>query len=136
MPSHGVHTGVLAARVKRGAHCGVRVHIGAAFVYEATAPTHSVWQIEPRPDAAHRLLREAWSITPDVSTHVYRDQFGNLCRRLTMPAGRSLLRYDAEAEVPAVADATDVDAREVPPEQLPDDALPLRLAEPVLPRPT
>jgi transglutaminase-like putative cysteine protease len=101
----------------------VRVHIGAEFVYEASAPTHSVWQVEPRPDAEHRLVRERWTITPDVPTHVYRDHFGNLCRRLTMPAGPTLLRYDAHAEVPAVADVSGPDAVEVPPMHLPDDAL-------------
>ncbi|MCU1429967.1 MAG: Transglutaminase [Actinomycetia bacterium] len=101
----------------------MRVHVGSEFVYETAVPTHSVWQVEPRPDSEHRVLSEAWTITPDVPTHVYRDQFGNVCRRLTMPQGQCFLRYDAEAEVPGHADASDTDASEPRPEQLPDDVL-------------
>jgi transglutaminase-like putative cysteine protease len=101
----------------------VRVHVGSEFVYEASVPTHSVWQVEPRTDGEHRVVAEGWTITPELQTHVYRDGFGNMCRRLTMPEGRCFLRYDAEAEVPRDVDASDLDASEVRPDLLPDDAL-------------
>ena len=50
-------------------------------------------------------------------------RYGNVCDRLTLPSGRVLLRYDAHVEVPGVVDDCDKEARQVPVEALPDEAL-------------
>lgn len=51
------------------------------------------------------------------------DGFGNVCRRATIPEGASSLRYTALLEVPGTADPERLDATEVAPQDLPDEAL-------------
>ena len=77
----------------------MQVRVGCEFRYEATWPTPTVIQVQPRVDAEHRLLQETWETTPDIQSHLYSDFYGNQCRRLVMPAGEQVWRYDAIAEV-------------------------------------
>jgi len=53
----------------------------------------------------------------------YLDAYGNLCDRLVLPGGDTVLHYDAVAEVDGRPDETDEGAAQVPIEALPDDAL-------------
>ncbi len=101
----------------------MRVHVGCEFVQTAAAPVHAVIQVEPRPDLVGSIIRETWDDQTAELSSSYTDQFANLCRRLTLPAGTSVLRYDAHVEVERVHDDADLDAREVPADQLPNDAL-------------
>jgi transglutaminase-like putative cysteine protease len=101
----------------------VQVRVGCEFVHEVTAETHAIVQVEARPDGAFALFDERWTTEPDLGSHRFVDRFGNLCRRVTLPGGQSTLRYDALVDVPAVADPEDLDARELAPAELPDDAL-------------
>ena len=87
----------------------------------AAVPTHAVLQVEPRLDAGTLVTDEGWELP--VATTAYLDGFGNRCRRATLPAGTSTLRYRAVAEVSGQLDPEDSDASEIPPERLPDDAL-------------
>jgi transglutaminase-like putative cysteine protease len=101
----------------------MRVHVGCEFVYEAPAPTPTIWQVRPRADPGQRLTEEHWTAEPALPRTSYHDDFGNVCDRLTLPSGRSLVRYDAEVEVSGLADDVDVGARQIPVESLPDDAM-------------
>ncbi len=83
----------------------------------------SVWQVRPRPEGPHRLLEQTWSVAPAVAMTEYLDLFGNLCDRFSLPAGTSTVRYNALVEVPGTLDHADLDAPQVPVEDLPDDAL-------------
>ncbi|MGI4894967.1 MAG: transglutaminase-like domain-containing protein [Janthinobacterium lividum] len=60
---------------------------------------------------------------PATERRFYTDLYGNECLRLLIPAGRSVLRYDAVAEVADAAEDVDEDAPEVAPLDLPDDVL-------------
>ena len=53
----------------------------------------------------------------------YVDGFGNLCRRVTLPAGDSVLQYFAVVELSGNPDPVAIYAGEVPPSDLPDDTL-------------
>jgi transglutaminase-like putative cysteine protease len=101
----------------------VRVHVGCEFVHRADAAVHAVLQVEPRLDAELALIDEQWHSEPPVATSRYVDGFGNLCRRVNMPAGESLLRYSAVVELAGVPDARAPHARELPASELPDDTL-------------
>jgi transglutaminase-like putative cysteine protease len=101
----------------------VLVHVGCELVQRAEHPTHMILQVEPRPDGAFRMVDAHWDRPTLDASRSYVDSLGNVCRRMTMPAGRSVVRFDAHAEVSPEADAVDVSAPEVPPEQLPDDVL-------------
>jgi transglutaminase-like putative cysteine protease len=99
------------------------VHVGCEFVQTARMPTHAVLQVEPRTDGDFRMVDALWDEQTAAASRAYVDALGNVCRRLTLPAGRSVIRFDAHAEVSPEADAVDVGAVEVPPEALPDSVL-------------
>lgn len=101
----------------------VLVHVGCEFVQRANMPTHAVLQVEPRTDGDFRVVDARWDEQTSAASRTYVDALGNLCRRLTLPAGRSVIRFDAHAEVPAESDAVDVGAVEVQPDVLPDTVL-------------
>jgi transglutaminase-like putative cysteine protease len=98
----------------------VLVHVGCEFVQQAQMPTHAILQVEPRPDGEFRMVDACWDEVTSTTSRTYVDSLGNVCRRLTLPAGRSVIRYDAHAEVSPAADDFDSGAEEVPPDALPD----------------
>lgn len=98
----------------------MRIRVGCRFDYDAEQSVPSLWQVRPRGDGPHRVLAETWEPPAPPSTYV--DAYGNACDRLTLPAGPSTLRYDAEVEVPAHVDEADPGARETAIEDLPDEA--------------
>jgi transglutaminase-like putative cysteine protease len=101
----------------------MHVRVGCEFRYEATWPTPTVMQVQPRPDGDFKVLREEWQCSPALSFHPYHDIYGNLCQRFVLPSGDNSLRYDALVEVPDQADEVALDAEQLPIEALPDDVL-------------
>lgn len=93
--------------------------MGCEFKYDVSAPTVATVQVRPRSDASHQLVTESWSTQPSVPIDEYSDFYGNPVKRLVMPAGQLILRYDA---VVAVPDEPDPDASAVP--QAPVDQVP------------
>lgn len=98
----------------------MRIRVGCQFDYESPVAVPSLWQVRPRPDAGHQVINEEWE-TP-APPRSYVDSFGNECDRFTLPAGTSVVRYDARVEVPAERDTVGEGAPAVPIEDLPDDA--------------
>ena len=96
------------------------VRVGCQFEYETWGRTPSLWQVRPRPDGDHRIVMESWE--PPAPTRIYLDAYGNLCDRLTLPPGRSVLRYDATVDVTSNFDDADKGATEAAIEDLPDEA--------------
>ena len=60
---------------------------------------------------------------PPVQTTVYRDLFGNTCRRFVAPAGAFTLRSDSTIHSSDMPDPVDLTARELPIADLPDACL-------------
>ncbi len=79
--------------------------------------------VRARPDGEHRILHETEWTEPRLGQREYRDSFGNPCWRLVLPAGETLIRYDALVEVSPEPDMVVPDAPLVPVEDLPDDTL-------------
>jgi transglutaminase-like putative cysteine protease len=100
-----------------------RLRLGCEFVFEAEAPTPTVFQVEPGPSTAYTLISQGWSSTPEARLRGYADIYGNPCTRVVLPVGRSTFRYDAVVDVPDATEAVDPDAREIAPDDLPDDTL-------------
>jgi transglutaminase-like putative cysteine protease len=92
-------------------------------VHNLLAPAHAIAQVEPRLDGGFGFMAEQWTLQPDAPSSRYVDAYGNLCRRFTLPSGRSTLRYDARVEVSGRPEEVDRAGVEVPPAQLPGDAL-------------
>jgi len=100
-----------------------RIRVGCDFCFEVPSPVAAVFQVEPRDELRQRVVAQALSFVPAGEHTAYADTFGNTCSRLLVAPGPFALHYDATVEVPRTADDTDPDAREVPVERLPAEAL-------------
>jgi transglutaminase-like putative cysteine protease len=100
-----------------------RVVVGCEFVHESEADVSTVFQVEPLSDQKVDVIHERWSLEPDGPTRTYSDLYGNTCRRLIIPTGRSVINYRATVAVPDAVEAVDEEAPELTPDQLPDETL-------------
>jgi transglutaminase-like putative cysteine protease len=101
----------------------MQVKVGADFTLTSARETPAVFMIRPEARGAHMTLDERWETEPFVAFHDYADIYGNVCRRLTLPAGRFELRYDAVVAANADLDPYEPYAVEHPIAELPDEAL-------------
>jgi transglutaminase-like putative cysteine protease len=101
----------------------MHIRVGCEFRYEATWPTPTVMQVQPYLHGTHQVLEEEWLCAPDLSMHAYNDIYDNHCLRFTLPAGESILRYDALVSVSGEYDDIDPSAAQMPIEALPDEVL-------------
>jgi transglutaminase-like putative cysteine protease len=100
-----------------------RVRVGCEFVHLAAVDTPTVFQVEARDEPPVSLAQHGWTSEPEVHVRGYADLYGNQCARVVLPAGRSVLRYAAVVLVPDATEDADEHASELPPDQLPDEAL-------------
>jgi transglutaminase-like putative cysteine protease len=99
------------------------IRVGCQFDYAAADDTPAICLVRPSGLNGVRLIKEAWTTTPAVPYHDYVDIFDNVCRRLTLPAGRATIHYDAQVETSLDADEADPAAEQLPVEALPDGVL-------------
>ena len=99
------------------------LQLGCEFRYDAATATPAVFLVRPSSGGPHRVLQQQWVSTPHLHYHDYVDLYGNACRRVTLPAGTTTVRYDCRVATADSSDAVDFGARQLPVEQLPDDAL-------------
>src|SRR5690348_7081532 len=107
----------------RGSGGAAQLRVGCQFDYESNGPVPTLMLVRPRPDGEHRTRYESRWLEPDVPVREYQDGFGNRCWRLTLPGGPVTIRYDAIVEVDRSPDPVAPDARQMPVEELPDEAL-------------
>ena len=100
-----------------------RLAVGCEFIHRSAFDVAAVFQVEPVADQEAELVEADWAMDPDGPTRTYRDLYGNLCRRLIIPTGRSVISYRATVTVPDATEDADEDAPELPPDQLPDEVL-------------
>ena len=99
------------------------VRIGCTFVQVAQIDTPTVFQVEPVLGQIADTTGEEWSFEPEIVSRSYADLYGNRCRRLNIPAGRSVISYRANVMVPDATEDVDLHAPEVSPADLPDEVL-------------
>jgi transglutaminase-like putative cysteine protease len=99
------------------------IAVGCRFEYETQHDVPAICLVRPSVSGGVQLSRETWSTTPAVGYHDYADAYGNICRRMTLPAGGATIEYDALVETPGQAEDTDPAARQMPVEELPDDLM-------------
>jgi transglutaminase-like putative cysteine protease len=99
------------------------VRVGCKFTQVAQVETPAIFQVEPIVGEIAEVSDEEWSVEPERPSRTYTDLYGNRCRRLSIPAGRSVINYRAIATVPDATEDADDNAPELPPGDLPDDVL-------------
>jgi transglutaminase-like putative cysteine protease len=104
------------------------LRVGCEFVYVSQGYTPTIMQVEARRDTYARIIEEQWETSPHVASHSYFDSYGNRCRRLTLPPGETVMRYDALVEVSSYPDPQVPDATQALVQDLPDETLVYTLA--------
>jgi transglutaminase-like putative cysteine protease len=100
------------------------IRIGHEITVSVAAPTPIVTVLATHADRAGDLIgvERRW-VSPDVPVQDYRDSFGNLCRRITAPAGLLTIGADATIRDSGLPDAFEPQAREMEVDRLPSDVL-------------
>ncbi|WP_419826190.1 transglutaminase-like domain-containing protein [Sphingomonas sp.] len=100
----------------------IRTGYDISFSADRPVPMLALLSIHP---TRNKDLRTAHRIaaTPDVPMYDYVDGFGNVCTRLTIPAGGVTLSTSFVVEDPGTHDEHAPDAEQWPVEALPDEAL-------------
>lgn len=100
------------------------IRTGFDIAFETTAEVPMLALLNVRPERQPDLRTPEVLITePRVPLHQFRDNFGNVCTRLTVPEGGITLSSDFVIEDPGTHDAVVPDAEQHPIEDLPDDVL-------------
>ncbi len=100
------------------------IRLGYEIEVECPQPTPIITMLEIHPDRRHDIqFEKPFRPTPEVETRIYRDYFGNICRRTLAPAGRFRFTYDAEVSDSGKREPVNSFAAGTPVEKLPDDTL-------------
>jgi hypothetical protein len=100
--------------------CAVRCEL----IYDVTAPTDLILNIEAQRSERQHVLDEYFSISPEIANSVHEmPESGNRYRRLRLDTGRYTIHYDAKIEMlPQLLDVSRVGAVAI--SDLPFDVLP------------
>jgi transglutaminase-like putative cysteine protease len=100
------------------------IRVGFDIAYSCPQPVATVLKLGIEPDRARDLLRpDTISVEPHVPSREFTDSFGNRCTRLISPPGVTRLKTETIVHDNGEVDPVNPDAREVPVQDLPDDAL-------------
>jgi len=107
----------------------MRIRAGYEITYECPQPTPMLLLLNVHPSRHGDLeTLDALQIDPFVPTAQYHDSFGNLCSRVVLPAGRTVLSADFVIRDSGEPDPVTPDAIQHPVEDLPDEAIAFLLA--------
>lgn len=100
------------------------IRAGYEIAFDIPAPTAMLALLNIHPSrekdlhTPHRI-----AVSPDIAMRNHIDMFGNLCTRLTLPAGRVTLSTDFVIADDGEADIRAPDGAQMPVEDLPDEVL-------------
>jgi transglutaminase-like putative cysteine protease len=100
------------------------IRAGYEIAYDCVADTPMLLMVNVHPSRVPDLRRPETIVTePPVPMHTYTDGFGNICTRVTAPAGRFTIRNDYVIEDSGLPDRIVEEAGQHRVEDLPNDAL-------------
>src|SRR5947209_10535558 len=100
------------------------IRVGFEIAYSCPQPVATVLKLGIERDRARDLLKPDTIIAePNVPMREFKDGFGNRCTRLISPAGVTRLKTSTIVRDSGASDLVAPDAREVPVQELPDEAL-------------
>ena len=100
------------------------IHAGYQITFEAQTPAAMLALLSVHP-SRNKDLRTPQRIVaaPDVPIYHYTDSFGNICSRLTIPAGGATLSADFVIEDSGEPDLRAPEGPQMSVDQYPDDVL-------------
>ncbi|MGJ7510111.1 transglutaminase-like domain-containing protein [Variovorax sp. GT1P44] len=100
----------------------MRIHAECKMTVKASEDCPVVAMMRPRSGEAQWMVSEIYEMRPWVPTTEYVDQYGNLCQRLTIPAGEMRIEVSTVMETEEeIAVAPDAGITPIP--ELPSDVL-------------
>lgn len=100
------------------------IQCGFEIAYDCAAPTPMLLVLSVHPSRTQDLqTQHKIAFTPDIPAQDYVDGFGNICTRITAPAGALTMKTDFVIRDSGLSDAIAPDACQHPVEALPADAL-------------
>ena len=102
------------------------IHATCSLEFQIPVATPFLFMLRPRSGWQQWVGREEYILTPSVPVIEFTDPFGNLCQRLTAPAGRFSLYTSIEVEC-SDSSNTAPGAPFVEVQQLPEETLPYLL---------
>jgi transglutaminase-like putative cysteine protease len=107
----------------------MRIRAGYRITYECPAPTPMIALLSVRPERIGDLLTpQDIRAEPLIPITDFLDPFGNIAQRLTAPEGLLTLSADFLIQDTGLPDEVDLEAEQIPVEDLPTEALQFLLA--------
>ena len=102
----------------------MQISLGFEIAYNCPQPTPMILNLNVHFTRVSDLVgRDDLVFDPPVPMAAYRDSFGNWCTRIVAPRGRTRVRAAALVNDSGMPDAIRPEARQVPVQQLPEEAL-------------
>ena len=102
----------------------MRISLGCDLSFEFPAPTPMIATLNVHSSRSNDLVQTDYLVTtPAVPIEGYHDTFGNWCNRLVAPAGTFRLGTAGLIQDSGSPDGIDVDASQMPIQDLPSDTL-------------
>ena len=100
------------------------IRLGYDIQFDVPAPLAFVAQLRVHPSRTADLREpDILHVDGGLATHEYSDGYGNICTRFYAPAGHLRLWNSTLIEDSGLPDPVALDAKEIPPQELPDDLL-------------
>ena len=116
---------VEAVRAERDLSAGGQLHVRAGCEFELTcaAATPAVVMVQPKLEGGIAIVEEHWEAQPETPFREGVDALGNEVRRLVLPEGDFVFRYDAIVTTSSDVDPTEPSAQQIDPHELSDQTL-------------
>ena len=102
----------------------MQISLGFEIAYNCPQPTPMILNLNVHFTRVSDLVgRDDLVFDPPVPMAAYRDSFGNWCTRIVAPRGRTRVSAAAQVNDSGMPDAIRPEARQVPVQQLPEEAL-------------
>ena len=102
----------------------MQISLGFEIAYNCPQPTPMILNLNVHFTRVSDLVgRDDLVFAPPVPMTAYRDSFGNWCTRIVAPRGRTRVSAAAQVNDSGMPDAIRPEARQVPVQQLPEEAL-------------
>jgi len=102
----------------------MQIRAGFEMIYDCPQPVPMILNVNVHFTRVSDLVgRDDIVIDPPVPMSAYRDGFGNWCTRIVAPKGRTRVTANALVNDSGATDVIVPDARQVPVQELPEEAL-------------
>lgn len=106
----------------------MRIRLGFRLALDCAQPTPATFMVDVHPSRAHDIVTQTpLKVNPHLPVVTQSDMFGNIVRRVVLPAGRCVIEQDGVVLDSGRPDTINLAARQTPVAELPAEAMPYLL---------